>query len=71
MIQKVKAMPIGSYIEFKVGLCTKTIERINKNEYALQRFVEGWSIEYGDLEFIINYLKAIGYNDTDKKHERV
>lgn len=58
MIQKVKNMPIGSMLDFKIGLSTKTIERINKNEYALHSFVDGWSIEYGDIDFINNYLKG-------------
>ena len=51
-------MPIGSMSLFKVGLSTRTIERIDVNEYALHSFVDGWEIEYGDAEFINNYLEG-------------
>jgi hypothetical protein len=58
MIQRIKDMPIGSMSLFKIGLSTKTIERITEGEYALHSFVDGWEIEYGDIEFINNYLKG-------------
>jgi hypothetical protein len=58
MIQRITNMPIGSMSLFKVGLSTRTIERIDVNEYALHSFVDGWEIEYGDAEFINNYLEG-------------
>jgi hypothetical protein len=47
---------IGTSIEVKVFLSTKTIERIAADEYAVHSYIDGWSIEYMNQEELKQYL---------------
>jgi len=57
MKQKFLLMSIGQHLEIKRGLSTKEIIRLNKNEWELNCFVDGWTTYYFNLTELINYFK--------------
>tara|TARA_R100000329_G_scaffold144111_1_gene128620 strand:- start:200 stop:376 length:177 start_codon:yes stop_codon:yes gene_type:complete len=57
MKEKFLNMSMGEHLEIKRGLSTKEIIRLNKNEWQLNCFVDGWNIYYLNLTELLNYFK--------------
>ena len=57
MKEKFLSMSIGQHLQIKKGLSTKEIIRLNKNEWELNCFVDGWNIYYLNLTELLNYFK--------------
>ena len=57
MKEKFLSMSFGQHLEIKKGLSTKEIIRLNKNEWQLNCFVDGWNIYYLNLTELLNYFK--------------
>ena len=57
MKEKFLSMSIGQHLQIKKGLSTKEIIRLNKNEWQLNCFVDGWNIYYLNLTELLNYFK--------------
>jgi len=56
ILEDITRIEIGTSIDVKVFLSTKTIERIARDEYAIHSFVDGWSIDYMNQEQLKQYL---------------
>jgi len=57
MKEKFLNMSMGEHLEIKRGLSTKEIIRLNKNEWQLNCFVDGWNKYYFNLNELLNYFK--------------
>ena len=57
MKEKFLSMSMGQHLEIKKGLSTKEIIRLNKNEWQLNCFVNGWITYYFNLNELLNFFK--------------
>ncbi len=57
MKKKFLSMTMGEHLEIKrYGLSTKEVIRLNKNEWEVNCFVDGWQTYYLNLNEIIKYF---------------
>tara|TARA_R110000782_G_scaffold8820_1_gene28532 strand:- start:160 stop:357 length:198 start_codon:yes stop_codon:yes gene_type:complete len=53
---KLLSMIIGEHKNFRLILSTKEVIRLNKNEWEINCFVDGWETYYLNLTEAIKYL---------------